>query len=176
MRESSLVLTVLGECCKAEVALLVVQAVMVDMVNNEMVGGVDNLAVHFDAFAVLLSYGVVTFFRAFRKPGESAQARIVFGIDDGEFTPCERDPPGCAIMGVGGMRWVEILALIQRRVDRPAALGTFFLPTDQGGPAGTGGEGRKTAIITSGFGFILAHKRRYERKNKCTIRLSPPFC
>ena len=70
--------------CEAEVTLSVVPAVMVDVVDYEMIGGVEDLAVHFDAFAVFFSNGVVVLRCSFRKPGILAQARIVFGIDNSE--------------------------------------------------------------------------------------------
>ncbi len=84
MCEPSLVLAVLGEGAGAEVGVAVVQAIMVDVVNNEMVGSVGDLAVHFDAFAVFFSNGVVIFVSAFGEPGILAQVRVVFGVDDGE--------------------------------------------------------------------------------------------
>ncbi len=72
------------EGCKAKITPAVVQAVVVDVVNYEMVGGVHNLAVHFYAFAVFFSNGVVITRGAFGEPGILAQAGIVFGIYDGE--------------------------------------------------------------------------------------------
>ena len=74
----------MGESCKAKITPAVVQAVVVDVVNDEMVGGVGDLAVHFDAFAVFFSDGVVIFVSAFGEPGVLTQAGIVFGIYDGE--------------------------------------------------------------------------------------------
>ncbi len=69
---------------KAKITRAVVQAVVVDVVDDEMVGGVCDLAVHFDAFAVFFSNGVVIFISAFGEPSVLAQAGIVFGIYDGE--------------------------------------------------------------------------------------------
>lgn len=102
MHESSLVLAVLREGCEAEVTPAVVQAVVVDMVNYEMVGGVCDLAVHFDAFSGFFSHGVECFPATFGKPGELAKALVVFGIDDGEPAAGEGYEAGCAILGAGG--------------------------------------------------------------------------
>ncbi len=160
---------VLGEGAQTQVRLAVVQAVVVDVVHDEMVRGVHDLTVHFDALAARFSHGVAILRRSFGEPCIATQTRIVLGIDDSAFAPCERDPPRREIMGISGPRWVEIGALIQRRADRPVAFGAFFLAADQDGTAGTGGEGRKTAIVASKFGFFVAHKTCYERENKCTI-------
>jgi len=81
---------------------LVVQAVVVDVVNDEMVGGVEDLAVHFDAFSVFFSHGVVCSLATFCKPGEFAEAGIVFGIDYGEFSAGEGYEAGGVVFGVGG--------------------------------------------------------------------------
>ena len=86
MRGAAEVSAVLGECAEAEVALSVVEAIVVDVVDDEMVGGVGDLAVHFDAFAVLFSNGVVGLVGSFCKPGESGESRVVFGVDEGELT------------------------------------------------------------------------------------------
>ena len=75
---------------------------MVDVVDYEMVGGVEDLAVHFDAFSVLFSDGVIVLRGAFGEPGILAEAGIVFGIDDGEQATGERYESGGVIFGVGG--------------------------------------------------------------------------
>ena len=158
---------VLGEGAQAQVPLAVIQAVMVDVVHDQMVRGAHDFAVHFEGLAVGFSHGVAILVRPFRKPGILAQARIVLGIDDGELAPRQRDQAGRAGAGVGGPRRVEALAPLERRTDRPAALGAFLLPADQGGPAGTGGEGREAAIVASGLGHpvesFVGHKRRSQR-------------
>jgi len=86
----------------AEVAIAVVQAVVVDVVSDEMVGGVGDLAVHFDAFAVFFSDSVVIFISAFSEPGILAEDGVVFGIYDGEFSLGKRYEAGCAVLGVRG--------------------------------------------------------------------------
>jgi hypothetical protein len=78
------VAAVLGEGAKPKITLAVVQAVVVNVVDYEMVGGIEDLAVHFDAFAVFFSHGVVIVVCAFCEPGKMAEAWVVFGIDDGE--------------------------------------------------------------------------------------------
>jgi len=75
---------------------------MVYVVNDEVVGGVGYLAVHFDAFAVLFANGVVVFRGAFSEPGILAQLGIVFGIDDCELAAGERYEAGCVILVAGG--------------------------------------------------------------------------
>jgi len=75
---------------------------VVDVVNDEMVGGVGDLAVHFDAFAVFFSNGVVIFRCAFGEPGVLAEERIVFGVNDGELAAGERYEARCAVLGFGG--------------------------------------------------------------------------
>ena len=93
---------VLGEGVQPKVFFSVVQAVMVNVVNNQMVRGVGNLAVHFDALAVFFSNGVAILMRTFCKPGVSAQARVVFGIDDGELSAGQRYQAWRLVLGIGG--------------------------------------------------------------------------
>ena len=92
----------MSEGCIAEVGVAVVQAVVVDVVNDEMVGGVGDLAVHFDAFAVFFSNGVVIFISAFCEPGMLAQDGVVFGVDAGELAAGEKYEAGGAVLGFGG--------------------------------------------------------------------------
>ncbi len=169
---------VLGEGAQAQVLLSVVQAVMVDVVHNQVVRGLHDLAVHLDALAAGFSGGVAILARPFREPGILAQARIVLGIDDGEFAPRQRDQARRAAAGAGGPRGVKARARIKRRTDRPAAFGAFFLAADQGGPAGTDGEGRKAAIVAPGPGhpvvFFVGHKRRSGRQK--SARRSQQAC
>ena len=92
----------MGESCKAKITLAVVQAVVVDVVNDEMVGGVGDLAVHFDAFAIFFSNSVVIFISAFGEPGILAQDGVVFGVDAGELAAGERYEARGAVLGFGG--------------------------------------------------------------------------
>ena len=92
----------MGESCKAKITPAVVQAVVVDVVNDEMVGGVGDLAVHFDAFAVFFSNSVVIFISAFGEPGILAQDGVVFGVDAGELAAGERYEARCAVLGFDG--------------------------------------------------------------------------
>jgi len=92
----------LCESCKAKITPAVVQAVVVDVVNYEMVGGVGDLAVHFDAFAVFFSRGVVIIRGAFCEPGILAQDGVVFGVDDGKLAAGERYEARGAVLGFGG--------------------------------------------------------------------------
>ena len=85
----------------ADVAVAVIQAVVINVVNDEMVGGVGDLAVHFDAFAVFFSNGVVIFISAFSEPDILAQDGVVFGVDDGELAAGKRYEAGGAVLGFG---------------------------------------------------------------------------
>jgi len=95
------VAAVLGKGADAEVLLPVIQAVVVNVVNDQMVRGVEDFAVHFDAFAVFFASGVVIFRRTFRKPGILAQARVVFGIDNGELSAGQRYQAWGVVPGAG---------------------------------------------------------------------------
>ena len=79
---------------------MVVEAVVIDVVDYEMVRGVGDLAVHFDAFAVFFSNGVVIIFSAFGEPGILAEDGVVFGIDDGELAAGKRYEAGDGIFGI----------------------------------------------------------------------------
>ena len=92
----------MSEGCIAEVGVAVVQAVVVDVVNDEMVGGVGDLAVHFYAFAIFFSNGVVIFISAFDEPGILAQDGVVFGVDDGELAAGKRYEAGGVVLGFCG--------------------------------------------------------------------------
>ena len=76
---------VLGESADSQVFLSIVQAVMVDMVHDQMVRSVHYLPVHFDALTAGFSYGVEILVRTFGEPGIFAQPQVVFGIDYGEL-------------------------------------------------------------------------------------------
>ena len=93
---------VLGEGANAKVFISIVQAVMVNMVNGQMVRGVGDLAVHFNALAVFFSNGVVILICSLGKPGVSAQAVVIFGIDDGEKSACQRYQAWRAAFCAGG--------------------------------------------------------------------------
>ena len=64
------VFCVVGEGAEAEVFLSIVQAIMVDVVDDEVVGGVCYLAVHFYGFPILFSGGVESVVRGFGEPCE----------------------------------------------------------------------------------------------------------
>ena len=57
---------------------------MVDVVDDQMVRGVHDFVVHFDALAVFLSNGIAILIRTFGEPSILAQAGVVFGINDGK--------------------------------------------------------------------------------------------
>ena len=82
--------------------LLVVQAVMVNVVDYEMVGCVFDLAVHLDAFAFLFANGVVCFVGIFCKPGKFAELGVVFSVYDGELAAGQRYDTWFVVFGVGG--------------------------------------------------------------------------
>jgi len=69
--------------------------------NDEMVGGVGDLTVHFDAFAVFFSNCVVILRGAFSEPGVLAEERIVFGVNDGELAAGKRYEAGGGVFGIG---------------------------------------------------------------------------
>jgi len=96
------VLAVLGEGCEAEVFLLVVQAVVVDVVHEKVFGCVEDFAVHFDAFTVLFSDGIISFLAIFCEPLVSCESVVVFGIDDGEQALSERYCAWRRVFGVCG--------------------------------------------------------------------------
>ena len=96
------VAAVLGESAQPQVPLSVIYAIVVDVIDDQMVGGVHNLAVHFDALAVFLSHSVNIIARPLGEPGIFAEARIIFGIDNGEFTAGKRYQPRRIVFGVGG--------------------------------------------------------------------------
>ena len=129
------------ESRKAEVTLAVVQAVVVNVVDNEMVRGASDLAVHFDAFAGFFSNGVVVLRCTFRKPGKLAQARVVFGIDNGELSAGQRYEAWPMVLSAGDSRRIKVWALIEKGADIPLTFRTFFLPTDKSSPAGARGKG-----------------------------------
>ena len=60
---------VLGEGAQPQVLLSVVQAVMVDVVHDQVVRGLHDFAVHLDALAAGFSGGVAIPARPFREPG-----------------------------------------------------------------------------------------------------------
>ena len=83
-------MAVVGDGCEAEVFLLVVQAVVVDVVHEKAFGCVEDFAVHFDAFTVFFSDGIISFLAIFCEPSVASEAAVVFGIDDGEQALSER--------------------------------------------------------------------------------------
>lgn len=75
---------------------------MVNVVHDQMVRGIKDLTVHFDALAVFFSNGVVIIRPAFCKPGILAEARVVFGIDDGELAAGQWYQTWRVVPGAGG--------------------------------------------------------------------------
>ena len=140
---------VLGECTQAQVGSAVVQAVVVYVVNDEMVGGAGDLAVHFDAPAVLIADGVAIPGGAFREPCVAAKAFVVGGVDDREQASGQGDRARYAASRCGGAGRVEIGAFAQERANDPTALGALSLLADQSGPAAACGVGREETIVTS---------------------------
>ena len=122
--------TVLSESAKTQVFFTVVQAVMVDMIHNQMVRSVHNLPVHFDALAAGFSYGVKILVRSLREPCIFAQPQVIFGIDDCEQAASQRYNARPLIPWIGGAGRVEVLAFLQQRADAPPANGTLFLLAD----------------------------------------------
>lgn len=102
MTSAAQIPAVLGKGTNAQVFISIVQAVVVNMINDQMVRGVGDLAVHFNALAVFFSHGVVILIRTFCKPGISAQAVVIFGIDDSELATGQRYQAGRSVPGVGG--------------------------------------------------------------------------
>jgi len=84
-------------CCGTEIGLAIVEAVVVYVVNEEMVGDIDNLAVHSDGtlFFVYgvpdLSLCVIGESALVGVPFVNAEAWVVFGVHDSVFTLGEWD-------------------------------------------------------------------------------------
>ena len=77
---------------RTQVCLSVVQAMMIDVVNNEAMRDVNDEAVHFyvqqllGGFRPLASDGIKCTARLSSVPSIFGQARIVIGINDSEFS------------------------------------------------------------------------------------------
>lgn len=95
---------VLGLGCEAKVCFSVVEAVMVYVVDEEVGGGVEDLAVHFyDAgFYVVgsagLALGVTCSGAAAEVPFVFVQVFVIFGVDYREFALGEGDSSECAVV------------------------------------------------------------------------------
>ena len=92
---------IFGESADAQVFLAIVQAVMVDMVHDQMVRSVHYLAVHFDAPAAGFSHGVEIPARTLGEPGIFTQPLVVFGIDDSEQAASQRNETRLFIPRIG---------------------------------------------------------------------------
>ncbi len=83
------VLDVLSFCADAEVALSVVQAVTVYMINDHAFGGAGDIAVHEDFFLFIayayIGIGVKVVSILAGVPFVFFQALVIVGIDDSEF-------------------------------------------------------------------------------------------
>ncbi len=144
---------VLGEGADAKIPLAVVPAVVIDMVDDEMVRRAGYLAVHFDAPSVFLSNGVAIFSGAFGEPCIFTQGRIVLGVDDGKQAPGQGYQTWSIAVRIGQARRVEVQAMVAERVESPVAFCAFFLAADKDGPAGAAGVSRKAAVVAAGPGF-----------------------
>ncbi len=169
MARDAQVSAVLGECADSQVCSAVVQAVMVFVVDYEMLGGVGDFAVHLDALAVLLAYGVAILGRAFCEPCLAAQSLIVLGVDYREQPAGQRDGSRQAALWAAGPGRVEVGAFPLQRADRPSAFRASFLLADQSGPCGASGERGEKTIVAS---LILCHKislpaTRYSVVKRC---------
>jgi len=104
---------VLGEGAGAEILFSVVQALMVDVVDYEVVGGVCYLSVHFDAFSILFANGIVILLCAFSEPGVLGESGVVIGIDDSEPAAGKRYQSRGFIFRSGRACRVEIRAFVE---------------------------------------------------------------
>ncbi len=155
MARGAEVAAVLGECADSQVCLAVVQAVMVFVVDYEMLGGVGDFAVHFDAPALPLAYGVAILRRAFCEPCVTAQTLVVLSVDYREQPAGQRNGSRQAAFGVAGPGRVEVGAFPLQRADSPSAFRASSLLADQSGPCGAGGERGEKTIVAS---LILCHR------------------
>jgi len=84
-------------CGGTEVCFAIVEAVAVYVVNEEKIGDVQDLAVHFDCYLLFdfgqpeLSLGVVGVPTPVGVPFVSGEARVVIRVNDGVLALCEWD-------------------------------------------------------------------------------------
>jgi len=99
------VVGVLAASRRAEVCFAIIQAVMVDMIDEKMVGRVDNLAVHFHMLPLVETHmnppdGIIGVFGLIGVPFVLVQSREILRIDDGVLSLCQRYPAeGVAVAG-----------------------------------------------------------------------------
>ena len=87
--------TVLCARCKAEVGLAIVEAITIDMVNEQPVGRFHNLAVHLDDptihLAAKTSHGIESTLKGVNVPLMLIQPLIIFGVNCCVFALRKRD-------------------------------------------------------------------------------------
>ena len=106
---------------------------MVDVVDDEVVGGVFYLSVHFYGFAFVFSDGVVCVVCGFGEPFEYGKAGVVIGVYDSELCACQRDDSGSVVFWVGGTCGVEVFACICQGLDGPFSFAAVLLSAYKGG-------------------------------------------
>ena len=87
------VVAVLPVCRRAEVRFAIIEAVMVDMIDEKMVRRVDNLAVHLDMLPLFITDmnpadGIICIFGLIGVPFVFVQSLEIFRIDDGVLSLC----------------------------------------------------------------------------------------
>ena len=88
------VLPVIG---RPEVRIAIIEAVMVDVIDEKMIGRVENLAVHLDMFPLFITDmnpadGIIRVFGLVGVPFVFAQPLEIFRVDDGVLSLCQRYP------------------------------------------------------------------------------------
>ena len=136
-----LVAAVLGECGQAEVGSAVVEAVVVDVVDEQVGRGVEYLAVHFDGFSFVLADGVEVAAGAFGEPFVAGEGGVVVCVDEGESAAGERDASRGAAVWRSCAGRVEIRTDAVEPADGPAAFRAFERAADEDGAARAEGEG-----------------------------------
>jgi hypothetical protein len=91
------VVAVLHGCGASQVGYAIIEAVMVDVIDEKMAGRIENLAVHLNMFPLFITYmdpadGVISVFGLVGVPFVFIQSLEIFRIDDGVLSLSKRYP------------------------------------------------------------------------------------
>ena len=91
------IVAVLHGCGGSEVRFAIIEAVMVDMIDEKVVRRVDNLSVHLDMLPLVETHmnppdGIPGVFGLIGVPFVFIQSPEIFRIDDGVLSLCQRYP------------------------------------------------------------------------------------
>ena len=122
---------------------------MVDVVNDEVRGGVHYITMHLDGFSVLFSDGVKGSAAKLGEPLKFGQQIIIRRVDDDKLSASNGNATGDRQTEFDICSRIEIRAGIGEKKRSPSVLKTTSVSAGKNGTASADYPGRKNAVVTT---------------------------